>query len=423
MTGPRRPTAALGAAAATATLLALAACTPSGPEHPTPAPTTATSPTTTPPGLDPLDPPLDPGPTDPGADPTDVEPPALTWPDGSTVVPVPVDPGSARRVDAADLRTVARPSAGVGTELGFLTVGADGTVLVADSTQGVTEDTEHRTERLRLEGPGGVLELSTEPEGSELYLAWILADGGVVGYRTLGLQNSEAELVRFGPGARQATKLEIDGRWPLEEGLLDADGTLTSWDGERRETGLTVPGASSDIVGTTCEKALCLWSLEQDGDVPEGSSTTGDIVRAVGGDATPVARFGTNLTVVGAHEDTVVLKVFPPDGFGATLVILDVAARTARSVTGVERAAFDEGRLVWSSADPGDYGVDVVGGRSGDVHVLDVSSGTLLRVRHSGAVGAVLVAGTFLAWTFGGSDVAGPTRGLVVDLADALRTG
>lgn len=188
MTGLRRPTAALGAAVATATLLALAACTPSGPEHPTPAPTTATSsPTTTPPGLDPLDPPLDPGPTDPGADPTDVEPPALAWPDGSTVVPVPVDPGSARRVDAADLRTVARPTAGVGTELGFLTVGADGTVLVADSTQGVTEDTEHRTERLRLEGPGGVRELSTEPEGSELYLAWILADGGVVGYRTLGL--------------------------------------------------------------------------------------------------------------------------------------------------------------------------------------------------------------------------------------------
>lgn len=285
MTGLRRPTVALGAAVATATVLALAACTPSGPQHPTAA---TSSPTTTPPGLDPLDPPLDPGPTDPGADPTDVELPALTWPDGSPVAPVPVDPGSARRVDAADLRTVARPSAGAGTELGFLTVGADGTVLVADSTQGVTEDTEHRTERLRLEGPGGVLELSTEPEGSELYLAWILANGGVVGYRTLGLQSSEAELVRFGPGARQAMKLELDGRWPLEEGLLDADGT------------------------------------------------------------------------------------------------------------------------------------EVVGGRSGDVHVFDVSSGTLLRVRHSGAVGAVLVAGPFLAWTFGSSDDAGPTRGLVVDVADAL---
>lgn len=425
---PRRTAWTLAAAAA----LALAACTPA----PVPAPTaTADDPSTSAAPLGPtLDPllPLDP-PLDPGAGPTEPDDGApdgsvLTWTDGMPAAVVPLDPGLAVRLDTDRLRTVARPDAADGHELDMLGLGDDGSALVADGTlSGDVDIAATRTTRLRFEGPAGVRELDLGPGAGRLYGGRVLDDGSVVAWGFTGDEAATDTFVRFRAGERRGESFQPDDRFILGTGLLAPDGTLTAWDGTERATGVRTTGSTTVVEGGRCGDD-CYWSVRThdtgDGGTEGAARQSAEIARTVGGTTEVLVRSRAEVMLVGADGDHVVLQYFPSDASAWEVVVLDVAARTATSVSGVARAAFADGRLAWTRSDPYAWGDGGDAARSGDVHVLDVRSGALARIPQPSLVLDVLVAGEHVAWTLGGTSVEDPgTRGVVARLTGADLAG
>lgn len=402
------------AAVAAATLIALAACTPSGVD-PTPPPTAApsaspTPPTThvpsTPPGtpdpLDPLDPPLDPGaaPTEPGDDASGG--PVLTWADGTPVDVVPLDTGVARRLDPARLRTVARPEAAAGHELDLLDLGDDGSALVADGTlSGDIDIAATLTSRLRLEGPGGVREIDLGRGEGRVYGGRVLDDGDVAAWRFAADDVPGDEFFLLRAGSRRAETFSPGGRTIVASGLLARDGTLTTWDGRERATGATLTDETRVVAGERCGDD-CFWSTQGEPDAGESGADaaglTAELVRTADGSAEVVARIPAGSLLLGADGDLVALEHYPVDALGWEVIVLDLAARTATSVSDVQYAAFADGRLAWTGMDPSARLAGAEGPTgTGDVHVLDVASGALARIPQPRVVGNVLVAGDHVA--------------------------
>lgn len=412
---------ALCAGVAAAALLALAACTPSSTD-PTPPPTSPTvtpapSSTTTP------EPPPDQDPMVPddlatvGAQPT-------TWADGTLVDLVPLDPGLARRLDAASLRTVARPQAADGNELVLLGLGDDGSALVADATQATNiDEAESRTTRLRFEGPGGARELDPRPGDGRFYDGRVLDGGGALGFRYSSEGNFDGDVLHFRAGENRSERIDLQGGRILDAGVLGVDGSLTTWDGKERPTGFTTTPDTADVLATECSTGDCFWSTRYDESV-EAFEQSGALVRTVDGSAEVVAHIPANALLIGADGDTVVLHYYVADEVGWRLAILDVAARTARTVAHVGVADLDDGRLAWSGIDPLVWNSGEGGGRASDVHVLDLATGALVRIPLQAPAYQVFARGTHLAWTLVGESQEDPvTHGVVVDLPATLLAG
>ncbi|WP_102509510.1 hypothetical protein [Sanguibacter massiliensis] len=421
MRARRRASRSWWAGTTAALLVALTACTPSSPDRPT----TPGAPTSTP-TVDRLDPPLDlgPGPQDPGdgSSVTDGTSPIM-WPDGSPVELVPLDTGSARRLDLADVRTVSRHEADAGAAVDLVALSADGTLLVADTvTTGEDVITSVRTSRLRFEGPDGAHDVDPGDDISQYYGAWPLIDGSVVAYRYREAESADAELVRLRPGAHRAEVLDQGDRRVLGTGLLADDGTLTTWDGDVRTTGARSGSGTRDLVAARCGDVECFWSIEGDDEADPLLSVVehGELVRAVGNSRETVARLSPSASIVGAFDDTVVLQLNALDRFGWTLVVLDVAARTAWAVHEVGDMAVAGGRVAWTGIDPVEWFGTETGVAPADIHVRDIARGDLVRIVVPESAYRVLLGGPYVAWAVrerGAEKLA--ARSVVVEVPDA----
>lgn len=426
--GRRGATAVRSRAVGAATLLALAAgslaaCTPAPtPTAPTPAPT----PTATTPAPLTTQAPTDPGTEIPGGVfpgfPTDeptVEPEEpLRWADGSEIVGTLLDTGTARRLGPDALTVLRELESPQGLSLNLLDVAADGTVLVSDVGEQryvEREDGSVNVEAtegsvVRVVGPRGEKVLtspSKEPE--EVYSGFLLPDGSAVWFGSLLEESAENHVYRAPAGSTKGAEItggKDDGpdgfAGYLDDGIVLRDGRLRAWDGTTR-TFIDPLGEGSGVQRAGCAREECPLIREDvtfDDDAAEGDATGylrpahTTVSFLEGGVSTPVLKFGSMGSVIGAYEQWIVVATFSLES-GHRTWILDTSNSTAHYLVDLPSIALAGPRLVWGTYQ---YNGEL-DDEGGDVHVLDLPTGDLARIVLDEAVAWPYVDGDVIAWT------------------------
>lgn len=410
--------------------LGLVACTPT----PTPAPTTSSPTASDAPSPTPQpDPPPDVDPSEPHLAAT-----VLRWPDGSEVDGTALDTGTARRASPGALTVLREIKAEKGRSLNILDVGADGAVLVS----------ERREPEYRDDGsvvPGSVVPavvrvvdgqrdrvLASRAEHPEdVYLGRLAADGTAVWFGTEIRETSTVENVhvyRAPAGSARGVEIDVPGdvAGVFDDGVVLGDGSFLSWDGTTQD--LKLPAISTgSILPVVCERDECPRVLtevdESDGlpsvDVPVMSSTRTVVSYLEDGAVTPALRIEGGGWVLAAYESWLVVAVYGVD-FSSHVWLVDTENRRARRLVDVSGVALAGSRVVWGASSSWSTDVGAEHRGLGDLHVLDLATGDLVRIVVGEDVVWPVAEGGVIAWARSNTDGSVSRTGVVARLATDL---
>ena len=344
-----------------------------------------------------------------------------------------LDTGTARRAGPDALTVVRRIEAPKDRMLRVVDVAADGSALVAESSEreydddGVVVPGSVVPTVVRLVGPQGSRILAGESERVEdVFSGLLVSDGAAVWFgqdAEPGATDDMTPNVYRAPAGR-STGVRIDVpagiRGVLDDGLVLGDGTFRAWDGTTHDLGLPKLD-DAGVAQVVCERDVCplvLQKLEmRDHDssqyeIAPGSTARAHLSYVEDGEITPVLTIEGSGSLVAAYDRWLVVHVAGPD-FSTRTWIIDTANRTARYVDGMPEVVVAGSRLVWASAPTwtGD-GTEARAG-TGDLHVLDLPTGDLARIIVGDAVVRPVAEGDVIGWVPYGDDFA-PGRAAVV---------
>lgn len=430
----RRSGAAWAAALALSLAMpGLAACTPSKPPVTPPTTTSSPKPSAAPSPVPQPDPPPDLDPSEPL-----LTAAVLRWADGSEVDGIALDTGTARRASPGALTVLREIKAEKGRSLNILDIGADGAALVS----------EHREPEYRDDGsvvPGSVVSsvvrvvdgrhdrvlVSGAKHPEEVSLGLLARDGSAVWIASETRETSTVEYVhryRAPAGSARGVETDVPGDivGMLDNGAVLSDGTFFSWDGTTRDLGLPAISSGS-VLPVVCERDTCPLVVTEvdasDGlasvDDPTGAGPRTVVSYLEDGALTPVLRLEGMAWVVAAYERWLVVDVYGGD-FSSHVWLVDTENGRARYLVDAPAVALAGSRVVWGTSPS--WSADDGGALSGtgDLHVLDLATGDLVRIILGEDVVRPVAEGDTLAWSRSNADGSVGRTGIVARLATDL---